>query len=433
MSSTRLWLKLGAAFGLALLAPPALAESSADFEDPVPSAEPPAFSESWIRADRTAMVTIITREQIEAQRTASITEVLRMIPGLHVTESGARGGVTSLHMRGGEANYTAVLIDGVRVNDPTNSRGGSFDFALLGTENIERIEIMHGPLSAGWSSSAISGAINIVTRRGETDGRTTLDVSADNDGYHRGLLELNGRDGRLDYSLSFSLGDIGDPMPGSEFKREALTANAGYELSDRVRLRGHFRLSDIEREAFSDASGGPRFAPAREVETRDTRFTLAGIGIEYDPTSWWRSRLDLAVFDQDEDLTTPPLIDPRGINTNLPPTTSDAEFTRSEITWRNHLALSDSVSLIAGAETSFERGSSDGLIDFFGFALIPTHFSLNRDVLAPFVEVEAAPLPGLRLRAGLRYEMPGQADNELTPHVGLLYTADSLDTVFRAN
>ncbi len=320
----RLWIQLGVSCLLGLLAPPALAQSSAEFEDPVPSAEPATFPDSWIRADRTEMVTIITREQIEAQRTASVTEVLRMIPGLHIVESGARGGVTSLHMRGGEANYTAVLIDGVQVNDPTNARGGSFDFALLGTENIERIEVMHGPLSAGWPSSAISGAINIVTRRGETDGRTLVDVSAGNDGYYRGLLEANGRDGRLDYSLSLSLVDIGDPMPGSEFKREALAASIGYELSDRARLRGHFRFSDIDRDAYADASGGPRFAPAREVEARDTQFTLAGIGIEYDPTSWWRSRLDLSVFDQDEDLATPPLIDPRGINTNLPPTCSDA-------------------------------------------------------------------------------------------------------------
>ena len=95
-----------------------------------------------------ASVTVISRQQIEAQKARSVIDLLRQVPGLHIDQAGARGSVSSVYTRGGDQNFTVVLIDGVKVNDPTNSRGGSFDFSTLNTENIERIEIVRGPLSA---------------------------------------------------------------------------------------------------------------------------------------------------------------------------------------------------------------------------------------------------------------------------------------------
>ena len=59
------------------------------------------------------------------------------------------------------------MIDGIKLNDPTNSRGGSFDFSKLSTDSIERIEIVRGPLSAVYGSDAVGGVINIIARRGE--------------------------------------------------------------------------------------------------------------------------------------------------------------------------------------------------------------------------------------------------------------------------
>ena len=110
----------------------------------------------------TAPVTIISREQIAAQQATSVTELLRQVPGVHIDQAGARGGISSVYVRGSDPNFTVVLIDGVKVNDPTNSRGGSFDFSTLSTDNIERIEIVRGPLSAVYGSGALSGVINIT-------------------------------------------------------------------------------------------------------------------------------------------------------------------------------------------------------------------------------------------------------------------------------
>jgi vitamin B12 transporter len=126
----------------------------------------------------TAPVTVISREQIAAQQATSVTELLRQVPGVHINQSGARGGVSSVYVRGSDPNFTVVLIDGIKVNDPTNSRGGSFDFSTLSTDNIARIEIVRGPLSAVYGSDALGGVINIITRRGEGVPNGSAEVSA---------------------------------------------------------------------------------------------------------------------------------------------------------------------------------------------------------------------------------------------------------------
>ena len=71
------------------------------------------------------------REDFDVEKPAQLADVLRRVAGVHVDQVGGRGGTGSLYLRGADPNYTLVLVDGVRVNDPTNARGGSFDFSTL--------------------------------------------------------------------------------------------------------------------------------------------------------------------------------------------------------------------------------------------------------------------------------------------------------------
>jgi vitamin B12 transporter len=112
-------------------------------------------------------VTIITQEEIEKQGNKSLRDVLEAQSGLSVVETGGPGGQVSVFMRGGESNHTLVLIDGVRMNDPTQT-GGQFDMRIVPPQLIERIEIVRGPQSALYGSDAIGGVINIITKKGRT-------------------------------------------------------------------------------------------------------------------------------------------------------------------------------------------------------------------------------------------------------------------------
>jgi vitamin B12 transporter len=185
----------------------------------------------------TAPVTIISREQIAAEQATSVTELLRQVPGVHIDQAGARGGISSVYVRRSDPNFTVVLIDGVKVNDPTNSRGGSFDFSTLSTDNIERIEIVRGPLSAVYGSDALGGVINIITRRGEGGPQGSVEASAGRFGAYRTLLQANGTLGVLDYAVSGSYLDNGIPVEGNRFRGATLQANLGVHLTDAIAPR----------------------------------------------------------------------------------------------------------------------------------------------------------------------------------------------------
>ena len=109
-------------------------------------------------------VSIIDAQTIQARNLGSVVDLLRDLPGVFVQQSG--GSVVSLFTRGAKPNFTLVLLDGVKANDPTNTRGGSYDFSTLDLNDITRIEFVRGPASAIYGSDAVGGVINIITRRG---------------------------------------------------------------------------------------------------------------------------------------------------------------------------------------------------------------------------------------------------------------------------
>lgn len=91
-----------------------------------------------------------------------VAEALRFVPGISFARSGGPGAQSSLFLRGGENDYVRVLVDGVAINNP----GGAIDFASLTLDDVERIEVVRGPSSVLYGSDAVTGVIQIFTRRG---------------------------------------------------------------------------------------------------------------------------------------------------------------------------------------------------------------------------------------------------------------------------
>jgi len=122
----------------------------------------------------TQPVTVLLGEDLRARGVTRVSDALREVPGAMLVQSGSYGAVTSLFLRGGESRYTKVLIDGV----PVNSSGGFFDFSLLTTDNIDRIEIVRGPASVLYGADAVSGIVQVFTRKGSEEGRASVGVRA---------------------------------------------------------------------------------------------------------------------------------------------------------------------------------------------------------------------------------------------------------------
>ncbi|MBW2289503.1 MAG: TonB-dependent receptor, partial [Deltaproteobacteria bacterium] len=137
--------------------PPAESDETGEMEVMVVTAS----SASRKRSDLTNSIDVIGEVEIELQRYDNVPELLRHVPGLHMEQPGSRGGRSSIYMRGLDPNQTVILVDGIRMNDPNNNLGGSFDLSTLDTDNVEQIEIVRGPLSAVHGSDALAGAINV--------------------------------------------------------------------------------------------------------------------------------------------------------------------------------------------------------------------------------------------------------------------------------
>jgi outer membrane cobalamin receptor len=108
-----------------------------------------------------ASVTVVTGSEISARQARTVGDALRTVPGLEVAQNGVLGSLTSLFTRGGESDYTLVLIDGMRAN----AFGGGVDLSQVPLVDVERVEIVRGPQSAVFGSDAVGGVVQIVTNR----------------------------------------------------------------------------------------------------------------------------------------------------------------------------------------------------------------------------------------------------------------------------
>lgn len=126
-------------------------------------------------AEQGSSVSVIGADEIRSRNEAQVVDLLRQTPGMALSQSGSRGTVASLFVRGGDSKYNLVLFNGIPVNG--FYYGGLFDFAHLPADAIQEIDIARGPQSAVYGSYALSSAISIVTRA-PADG-TALDLIAE--------------------------------------------------------------------------------------------------------------------------------------------------------------------------------------------------------------------------------------------------------------
>ncbi len=410
-----------------------LAAANGAATTPVPPAQPEVVVTGSRVAtspdDLAANVTILEREYFDVEKPAKLADVLRRVAGVHVDSVGGRGGTSSLYMRGADPNYTLVLVDGVRVNDPTNARGGSFDLSTFDVADIQRVEIARGPYSAVYGGDALAGVINIVTRPAPlAKTRASLDAMAGAYDTHEFSVNAGGPAGDGNWSLGLSDTHEGEQIRGNEFESRRMSGGFNAELGANTALTLSARYAESEREGFPDDSGGYEFAAIRDRETRDSDEALIGLGLTHragDSTF----ALALGYFDRDDHIDSPGVApgvrDPFG----LPPSLVDSSIQRFTATLTGTQRFSDFVSLAYGAEYQREEGVSDGELDFGGGFMMPTSFELTRTSWAPFAEVRLDTRFGLSTQAGVRVDKPDGESSVTSPRLRVAY--DFADSGFR--
>jgi vitamin B12 transporter len=220
-----------------------------------------------------ASVDVIERTGIEASELRGTADILRNIAGLTVLRTGDIGGITSLFMRGGESDYTKVLIDGIPVNQP----GGLYDFSHLVTDNVSRIEVVRGPQSAVFGSDAITGVVQIFTQT--ASGSPEFEYSSEGGSFstYDQRAALRGSWRKFDFSNTFSRYDTDNIGRNNDYRNASYFGNFGFTPKAGQSLRATLLDSSVKAGApGANAPGFISFGP----NNRMSRLERAG-GLTY--------------------------------------------------------------------------------------------------------------------------------------------------------
>lgn len=181
-------------------------------------------------------VSVLTRQDLEDQGAQNVYEGLRELPGVEVSQTGRHGGVASVFIRGGNSNYNLVMIDGVELNQ----FGGDFDFASLGVDGVDHLEVARGAQSALYGSNAVAGLINIVSERGE--GPPHFSFLAEGGSFTTRRFAGGGSGLTHGFSWAFNLSrlDSGGVVQNDGYRNQSAYVSFGYSRTPKREFMFHF-------------------------------------------------------------------------------------------------------------------------------------------------------------------------------------------------
>lgn len=253
--------------------------------------------------------TIITKKQMEARQEPRVEDYLRDVPGAIVSQSGGRGGTTSLFLRGGNNNMNLIMLNGFRLNNT----GGFFDLNKLTVDNINRIEVVRGPMSSLYGNDAMTGVVNLFTRQGH--GPPKLSASTNWGGHAEGHSKNNliseqrvsfeGSWKTFSYSMAYGRYDDTGILPiNNRFGSNVVNTRFDLEPTDNL----NFTLTNYYVDTFFGfpTSSGDRFDNKSlggngldPDQNQRATTVLTGLTGKYAPLSWWENELNLGFLNLD--------------------------------------------------------------------------------------------------------------------------------------
>ncbi len=246
-------------------------------------------------SDVVADVSIIDREQIERSGAVALADVLKRVPGIEISRNGGPAATTSVFLRGAESRFTAVYIDGVRV-DSQATGGAAWEAIPLAL--IDRIEVLRGPAAAVYGSDAIGGVVQIFTKRGEAGFSPFVDAGLGTYNTRKLGAGFSGASGMFDYALGLarqtSSGfdaqqDVVHNPDKDGYRSQSANLRLGVQISKAQRLEVSALANDVNSQY--DAFG---FSPLSPADDRSLhKLQTLGLNWQAQWTEAWSTRLSV--------------------------------------------------------------------------------------------------------------------------------------------
>jgi vitamin B12 transporter len=366
----------------------------------------------------TGALAVLTREQIEALDVVSVAELIRHIPGLDLVSSGPRGGVAYAQIQGGEPNFTIVLLDGVPLNDSTDNFGGAVNLNSISSRQIERIEVIRGPISSFYGSAGLSGVVNIITRQGDSDRPVVAaGLAAGNFDVRQASVSVSRGHEENNYFVGATWEQEQDRVLEDEFKQLAIQGKSELELGEKTRLRVAGRAASWDTEDYPENSGG--VLGTREL--RHSENDEASLNLEFLVGPKRRAHTIRGVVYWHEMKRDTPLIpnasDPFA---SIPPTEEETEFLQWRLGWAYPVIQREKTSLTVGAGGVLEDGETRAELVGLPPDLANRSYDLERLTGSGILEFQSEQ-GRFEIEAGLRLDAPEGFDTQFSPRIGLAY------------
>ncbi len=340
-------------------------------------------------------IAVLDKAAIDRAQDIGVTELLLRTPGISISRNGGYGTATSLRIRGAESDHSVVVIDGVKLNDPS-STGGGFNFTNLLAGDIDRIEVLRGPQSILWGSQAIGGVVNIVTASPEKALEGSFDLEAGSRETVSARAAIGGRTGPLAWRIGgqrFATDGVSShakAFGGIErdgYRNQSVSGRAELALADNVSvdLRGYYSSGRVEFDGFN--------VDSNDVGKNKEFVGYAGVNFDL-VDGRFRNRIAFAYTDTNRDNFNPDRARPQSFE-------ADGKNKRWE--YQGSFDLSDRITAIFGVEN--ERSDFRSRSPSASLATpLPAFARGKAELTSAYGQLSVEPLDGLTLNGGVRYD-----------------------------
>ena len=369
----------------------------------------------------TASVQVVEADELRHLAVRDAADALRLVPGAWVLGNDASAALAGISLRGGDANFSLVLIDGVPMADSTDQYGGAFPLGSVGAAEIERLEVVRGPLSSFYGSSSLAGAVQLITAA-PRDEAPFLGWSAHAGDHDHLSSRLSwGRAGESSHgSINAAVREEQGRVGEDALEHGTLGARWGRSLGEASAFRLSARFSDWRADDYPDGSGGPVFGSG-ELRESDHRDLGLAATVDFGAGEAWRHTLRSTFYEHALDRTSPPIVP------MVPPITESTEFDDLRVAWTGAFAPAGGApyDISLGVEGLAEEGRNRSLLllpPYFGGPLAGDYL-IERERAGAFAEWRWN-------RGGFVAEFGARADffegegEEVSPRVGLRYTPE---------
>ncbi len=265
--------------------------------------------------ENSTSTTIITNQQMDARQTPQVDNFLRDVPGAIVSQSGGRGGQSDLFIRGGNSNMNLIMLDGFRLNDT----GGAFDFSKMTVDNINRIEVVRGPMSSLYGNDAMTGVVNLFTRQGQGPPKLTMtslwgghaEGHSPNNLIDEQRVSFEGSYNKFSYSMAYGHYDDTGILPiNNRYGNNVVNSRFDLEPTDELKLTlmnfyvgTYYGFPTTNGDRLDAKSlGGNGLDPDQNQKATTV---LTGLSGNYRPFSWWENVLKLGFLNLDSRYNNP--------------------------------------------------------------------------------------------------------------------------------